>query len=118
MIARTLAMVLLLGAGFLAGAEFLQWMTSGNYDALTAHELWQDLHRASLHRAEVLMAAEFGRWAWDPAALSALRLPAWAILGVPALALMWHATRPPPGRFFKRRPRSRMLPLSGRRHYS
>ena len=118
MIARTIAMVLLVGAGFFAGAEFLLWMTSGNYDALTAHELWRRFHGASLHRAEVLMAAEFGRWAWDPAALSALRLPAWSILGVPALALMWHATRPPPGRFFKRRPRSRAFTLSGRRRYS
>ncbi|MQA66521.1 MAG: hypothetical protein GEU76_11590 [Alphaproteobacteria bacterium] len=118
MIARTIAMVLLLGAGFFAGAEFLLWMTSGTYNSLTAQELWQALDRASLQRAEVLIGTELRHEMWDPMALYVLRLPAWAILGVPALALMWHATRPPPGRFFKRRPRSRMLPLSGRRHYS
>ena len=118
MIARTIAMVLLLGAGFFAGTEFLMWTTSGTYNSLSAQELWQVLDRTSLARAEVFMATRLRHEMWDPMALSVLRLPVWSILGVPALALMWHASRPPPGRFFKRRPRSRMLPLGGRRHYS
>lgn len=118
MIARTLALVLLMAAGFFAGAEFLMWMTSGAYSSLTAQELWQALDRASLQRVEVLMATKLRHEMWDPIALSVLRLPLWSILGMPALALMWHATRPPPGRFFKKRPRTRMLPLRSHRHYS
>ncbi|MGE0650932.1 MAG: hypothetical protein AB7P12_04165 [Alphaproteobacteria bacterium] len=118
MIARTLAMVLLMGAGFFAGAEFLMWMTYGTYNSLTAQDLWQTLDRASLQRAEVFMATELRHEMWDPMALSVLRLPAWAILAFPALALMCHATRRPPGRFFKKRPRFRLLPPGRRHHYS
>jgi hypothetical protein len=118
MIARTFALVLLMAAGFFAGAEFLMWMTTGAYNSLSAQELWQALDRASLQRAEIFTATKLRHEMWDPMALSVLRLPAWSILAFSALALMWHGTRRPPGRFFKKRPRSRMLPLRGHRRYS
>lgn len=118
MIARTFAVVLLLGTGFFAGAEFLLWMNSGTYNSLTAQELWQALHGTSLQRTEIFVMTELRREMWDPMALSVLRLPVWSILTFPAFALMWHGTRRPPGRFFKRRPRSRLLPVGGRHHYS
>jgi len=118
MIARTFTLVLLIGAVFFAAAEVLLWMNSGTYNSLSAQELWLALDKASLQNAEVFIATKMRREMWDPVALAVLRLPVWSILAFPAIALMWHGTRRPPGRFFKRRPRSRLLVMGGRHHYS
>ena len=103
MLTRIIAILLLLAAVLSAGVEGLQWISTGHYNTLTAGELWQALNRGSLNYAAAIIANYMAPWVWDPVLLSTLTLPAWSMLGVPALFLMWYAPLRPHPRFLKRR---------------
>lgn len=103
MFARSVAVALLAVAVPCGGAEIVQLAVSGRYDTFTANELWLALDRASLDFVAAKIAAHVAPWVWDPVVLATLDLPAWAMLGAPALFLMWYAPPRPYPRFLKKR---------------
>jgi hypothetical protein len=103
MFTRSIAILLLLAAVLSAGAEALQWISTGQYNTLTTGELWQAIDRGSLNFASSVIINHIAPWVWDPVLLSTLTLPAWSMLGAPALFMMWYAPLRPHPRFLKRR---------------
>ncbi len=83
-----LGWVLALSAGFVLGAEVVSFATSGNYHIIAAGELWFDLHRGSLNLSQAVIQRYLHPWLWEPAIVTVLRAPAWALFGVPGLALI------------------------------
>ena len=89
MILRVIAILLLVAALAAGGFEVVQWITNGQYDPLTAGELWYMIHRGSLNLTQAVIQRYVASWLWDPVLVSVLTLPAWAVLGAPALVLLW-----------------------------
>ena len=89
MILRVIAVLLLIAALVAGGIEVVQWIMNGQYDSLTAGELWYMIHRGSLNLTQAVIQRYVAAWLWDPVMVSVLTLPAWAVLGVPALVLLW-----------------------------
>ncbi|MBZ9939440.1 hypothetical protein LB518_24355 [Mesorhizobium sp. BR1-1-16] len=56
-------------------------------------EAWLAVSPASLGRAEAVVEAHLGRFAWDPLATALLALPVWLVFGVLG-ALLLLAVRP------------------------
>ena len=83
-----LGWVLALSAGFVLGAELVSFATSGKYHIIAAGELWFDFHRASLNLSQAVIQRYLHPWLWEPAIVTVLRAPAWALFGVPGLALI------------------------------
>lgn len=96
---RWIGWLLAAGAAAALGIEATAWLLTGSYEVQTLGRVWRAL--APGGPAALGAAAEAGPpWAL-PAAAEILRLPAWAVLGVPAVALVWAAgprrVRPAPG---------------------
>ena len=103
MIVRVIAILFLIGALLTGGYEVVQWIGSGQYDPLTAGELWYAIHRGSLNLAQAVVQRYVAAWLWDPVIVSVLTLPAWVVLGVPGLVLMWFSQPRLRSRFARRR---------------
>jgi hypothetical protein len=89
MITRTIGILLVLGALVAAGFELYDWHMTGAYKTVTLGEVWYKTHRASLNAAQAGIQRYLAPWLWDPPVVWLLRQPAWAVLGVPGLLLVW-----------------------------
>ena len=74
-------------------AEIVAWVEAGTYRTIATGELWFDLHAASLNAAQAGIQRYLFPALWDPIVVTILLWPAWAVLGVPGLALMWGCRR-------------------------
>lgn len=91
----------MLGWLFLAGA-FLgaaaETVVRGRLETdavfLTAHELWSALAPESLAIAQYMVERNLSPAIWDPLLVNLMTLPAWLILGIPGVLLVWFF-RPP-----------------------
>ncbi len=83
-----LGWLLALSAGFVLGAEVVSFAGSGKYHIIAAGELWFDLHPGSLNLSQAVIQRYLHPWLWEPAIVTVLRAPAWALFGVPGLALI------------------------------
>ena len=64
------------------GIEVVQWIMNGQYDSLTAGELWYMIHRGSLNLTQAVIQRYVAAWLWDPVMVSILVAPAWGLLGL------------------------------------
>ena len=83
-----LGWVLALSAGFVLGAELVSFAGTGKYHIIAAGELWFELHSGSLNLSQAVIQRYLHPWLWEPAIVTVLRAPAWALFGVPGLALI------------------------------
>jgi hypothetical protein len=103
MIAPFIAMTVLVGALLCAGAEAVQWATSGHYDTLTGIELWTAVDRVGLARTQAGIENHLALWIWDPLLTGFLRQPGWLLMGAPALLVLWLKQPKLHPRFMRRR---------------
>lgn len=85
---------LLIGAALaVLVAEIVAWIEVGAYRPIAAGELWFDLHAASLNGVQAGIQRYLFPALWDPIVVTILLLPAWTVLGLPGLALLWGCRR-------------------------
>lgn len=87
MIGRSIGALLLFAALGAAGYEIFMWVASGAHEIVSAGGLWYLIHRSSLNAAQAITQRYLFPWLWDPAIAWVLVQPAWAVLGLPGLAL-------------------------------
>jgi len=90
-IARGIAIALLASAVVMGGWEVARWVATGSYKAISAGELWFAIDRGSLNLMQAVTQRYIAPWLWDPVVVAILKLPVWALLGVPGALVLWCA---------------------------
>jgi len=86
-----LGVALLVGAFAAAAAGMVAHRIAGGPGvAMSAHDLWYTLRPGSLVVVEATLE-RLHPWLWDPLIAYLLAVPAWLLLGVPGLLLVWHS---------------------------
>ena len=86
-----LGLALLVGAFAAAAAGMVAHRIAGGPGvAMSAHDLWYTLRPGSLVVAEAALE-RLHPWLWDPVIASLLAVPAWLLLGLPGLLLVWRS---------------------------
>ena len=85
-----LGLILVAGAFAAAAGEIAaRQMTGGHAFIMSAYDLWYTLRPGSLVVAEVEVERLLHPLVWDPLITTLLAFPAWLLLGLPGLALLW-----------------------------
>lgn len=88
-ILRLIAVMCLIFAAIAAGAEFVELWRTHHWHAITAGQLWLNLHPSSLIDTHAFIQRYVYAGLWDPVMIWALRQPAWLVAGVPGLVFLW-----------------------------
>jgi hypothetical protein len=88
-VGRILGWLLLLAALAAAGYEAMAAFNAGAWRPVAMGELWYKLHATSLNAAQAGIQRHIAPWLWEPGITTILRLPGWAVLGVPGLLMLW-----------------------------
>jgi hypothetical protein len=99
LILRVLGLLLLVPTLASVVWEFVGWVQHGRWSIISAGELWFRLDSASLNLVQAVIQRYLLAELWDPVIQTVLTWPAWAVLGVPALALIVGAWPRRRGRF-------------------
>ena len=102
MIARILAVILLMGALIAGGIEAVRSASAGSYELFSFGEAWYLVHSESLNMLQAGVQRHVAPWIWDLILLPILTLPLWVVLAVPALLLLWMAKPRTRSHFFPR----------------
>nr|MBC8158678.1 hypothetical protein [Alphaproteobacteria bacterium] len=87
-----LGWTLLLGAFFAGVAETIAHVQPGVGGLyLSAYDVWYTLWPGELIVTKIRIQNLLGPWAWDSVGLSLLKLPGWALFGLPGVFLVWLA---------------------------
>jgi hypothetical protein len=70
------------------GYELWAALEAGAYRTIAAGELWYRLDRGSLNLSQAVIQRYVHPWLWEPAIVTLLRWPAWALLGAPGAVLV------------------------------
>lgn len=82
--------VLVIAAFIAAAFETMAFLQSGTGGLMiSAFELWYTYWPGNLVVTQVIIERDLHPFLWDPVLLTVLQLPAWGILGVPGMALIW-----------------------------
>ena len=80
---------------------------TGVWTSVSLGQVWFDFHTASLNAAQAGIQRYLWPALWDPGIQTVLSWPAWIIVGVPGIALLWfcrrHSARRKRRFLFKRR---------------
>lgn len=87
-IIRLLAMAFLVIAAIAASFELFQMINSRSWHPIVAEKFWYSLHPESLDAIRHFLQREVDPGLWDWVIAPILRLPAWAVAGVPGLLLL------------------------------
>ncbi len=81
----------LLALAFVAGAAGVvpRAMSADSGGVVSAYELWYAAWPGSLITTQIRIERGLAPWLWDPVLVTALRLPAWLLLGLPGGLLTW-----------------------------
>ena len=91
---RTAGIGLALGWALIAlalaalGYELWAALQAGAYRTIAAGELWFRLDAGSLNLSQAVIQRYVHPWLWEPAIVTLLRWPAWALLGAPGVVLV------------------------------
>lgn len=99
-VGRVIGWLLLLVVLAAAGYEAMAAVNSGAWRPIALGELWFKISPSTLNGAQAGIQRHVAPWLWEPVITSILRLPGWAVFGVPALALLWLCRRRGSGRKF------------------
>ncbi|MBL6945074.1 MAG: hypothetical protein ISR47_00370 [Rhodospirillales bacterium] len=85
-----LGWTLMVGAFFAGVAETIAHVQPGAGGFyLSAFDVWYILWPGELIVTKIHVQNLLGPWAWDPVALGLLKLPGWALFGLPGGFLVW-----------------------------
>lgn len=70
------------------GYEIWAALQAGAYRTIAAGELWFTLDRGSLNLSQAVIQRYVHPWLWEPAIVTLLQWPAWALLGAPGAVLV------------------------------
>lgn len=87
-VALVLGLALLALALAALGYELWAALHAGGYRTMAAGELWYRLDRGSLNLSQAVIQRYVHPWLWEPALVTLLRWPAWALLGAPGVVLV------------------------------
>lgn len=87
-IIRLIAVVFLIFAFIAAGVEVYGLAHDGRWNAITAGQLWMNLHAPSLDHTQAFVQRYFYAGLWDPVIAWILRQPAWLVAGIPGVGLL------------------------------
>jgi hypothetical protein len=88
-ILRLIAVVFLIFTFIAVGVEVLGLVRTGQWNGLTAGQLWMSFHAQSLDGAQSFVQRYFYPVIWEPGIAWILRQPAWLVTGVPGVGLLW-----------------------------
>lgn len=88
LLGRVIGYLLILAALVVVAAEAIDFATLGEWNIMSAGELWYRIDRASLNGAQAVIQRIIAPWLWDPVIATILSGPAAAVLGLPGLALV------------------------------
>ncbi len=83
-----LALALIALALAVLGYEIWASLQAGAYRTIAAGELWFRLDAGSLNLSQAVVQRYVHPWLWEPAIVTLLRWPAWALLGAPGVVLV------------------------------
>jgi len=69
--------------------DLFGWFREGTLVLITAGELWFTLHDGSLNLIQAVTQRYIFPQLWDPVAVTVLLWPAFLVVGVPGLILIW-----------------------------
>ncbi len=87
-VGRIIGWLLVAIALLFAGATAVASLAAGEYMSMALGEFWFRLDAASLNLAQAGIQRHVHPSLWDPVAITVLRLPGWAVTGVPGVALV------------------------------
>lgn len=87
-IIRLMAMAFLVIAAIAASFEIFQLFNNRSWHPVVAEKFWYSLHPESLDATRFYLQREVDPSLWDWVIAPILRLPAWAVAGVPGVLLM------------------------------
>ncbi len=92
-VGRIAGWLLLLGAVTGVAVEAIRWWRDGAYAAAALGELWYSLHGNSLVGFGAFVEKSVSPALWQHVLIPLLSWPAWAVLGLPAVALIFFCRR-------------------------
>ena len=98
-VCRLIGWLFLSAALLLLGAEAVRSLEAAGWASLALGELWFRLDPGGINLAQAVVQRYLHPALWDPAAVTLLRSPAWALPLVLAALLLWACRR----RRFRRR---------------
>jgi len=87
-VVRLIGWLLMAIALTLLARETYIWLDTGAWEILPAGELWFNIHKDSLLLVQPAIERYLDPALWDPIE-TLLTWPAWLVVGVPALLLLW-----------------------------
>lgn len=90
-VGRIIGWLLVAAALVVVGRDLFAWWDRGSYAAISARDLWAQLHPESqlaLQPAIQKMTASFYAGAWDTIFVPVLAAPAWLVLVVPGVLFL------------------------------
>lgn len=89
--------LLLVAAAFIFGVyDGMKWIADRILVVTRVDAFWNTVHAASLQDLQGLIAGLGWPWLWDPVALTVLRAPVWAVLGVLGVLFLLLGRKPRP----------------------
>jgi hypothetical protein len=95
-LARIVGWLLLLAAVWLLGLDLLDFYRMKSFEPMAAGQVWFRFDVASLNLAQAVVQRYLHPTIWDPGIVWVLTQPAFAVLGVPGLALLLAGRRARP----------------------
>ncbi len=106
MIGRIIIWGILVVALILLGRDVVLWLDKGRFTATPLGQVWYSLDPGSLNLLQAVIERYVHPYLWDPIIFTVLAWPAFAVIGVPALALAliaeWRARRRKPRKFARK----------------
>ena len=88
-VGRVIGWVLVVAGIAILARDLFGWINEGTFVLVTAGKLWFTLHVGSLNLIQAVTQRYIFPQLWDPIAVTVLLWPAFLVVGVPGLILIW-----------------------------
>ena len=88
-VGRVIGWVLVVAGIAILARDLFGWINEGTFVLVAAGELWFNLHDGSLNLIQAVTQRYIFPQLWDPIAVTVLLWPAFLVVGVPGLILIW-----------------------------
>ncbi len=95
MVGRVIGWVLVVAGIAILARDIVGSIDAGTLVFITAGELWFNLHNGSLNLIQAITQRYIFPSLWDPILVTVLLWPAFLVIGVPGLILIWLLYRRP-----------------------
>ena len=87
-VGRAIGWLLILAAFAALGRDMFGWFDTGRWHSVPFGQVWSDIHRDSLLLLQPALERHVAVFLWDPVMTTILLAPAWAVFGLPGVALL------------------------------